>query len=471
MDKLESKDDIENCSNASPYLGGLLAKKRTAAVVLPQVFEILGQRINDDSNESYWESWGEHVDWITNRMEGLLKCRLVCKSWDKAIEKVFEEKRLDIKYVFTKRRYSSGFLEFFAKTHCSSTEGEGVGLVIKNPFVGRRVLIAYHIYSLEKFNFLTCLQLAELYGREIWYLEVEIEFFPDGMPMLPDIDYHDRFYSQLRELVEFTPNLKSLSIRYTLDRFYAEGRYPNDARDKSYIIQYLEDQFEHPFPTLANMEHLEMDSETQIINIHILHQNPHISRLTLLKGFGNAPISLLRQHLPNLRELRIQLTSEQDFELFESHVTFLLPLKKLEIDFYWMNIPHSGTFPFVSWARVFDAIEYNLKADLCTHLLLHMPAAKNKTEEELIKRESSECRLDLPNLEHVEIQGFTPFCLDFLRPSRNSLASLKILGRGDDEYLDIMRQHVVQVFGDRIKSVVKVPREYSYTDILFQFKI
>ncbi len=79
--------DIENCSNASPYFGKILKQKRSEKIVLPKVFQILSRRYADEHNkdESYKEQRaGSH------QMACFWKCRLVSKSWNKAIEELHQ---------------------------------------------------------------------------------------------------------------------------------------------------------------------------------------------------------------------------------------------------------------------------------------------------------------------------------------------------------------------------------------------
>jgi len=53
--KLKNTNDIENCSNSSPYFGRVLKLKRESKIVLPKVFDILGQLYFSQKDESYRE--------------------------------------------------------------------------------------------------------------------------------------------------------------------------------------------------------------------------------------------------------------------------------------------------------------------------------------------------------------------------------------------------------------------------------
>ncbi len=92
--KLNKKDDIESCSNASPFFGDLLQKKRERKVVLPKVFGILGKRYcaKKNKDKSFVETKIGSIPWKLpankkepHQMTGFWKCRLVCKKWNKAI--------------------------------------------------------------------------------------------------------------------------------------------------------------------------------------------------------------------------------------------------------------------------------------------------------------------------------------------------------------------------------------------------
>ncbi len=71
------------------------------SVLLSEVFEILAKRYADEKNpdRSYKEDnveslpWKRQADRPIHPMTGILKCRLVSKSWNVAIENLFEDKR------------------------------------------------------------------------------------------------------------------------------------------------------------------------------------------------------------------------------------------------------------------------------------------------------------------------------------------------------------------------------------------
>ncbi len=233
--KIKTQFDVENLSNSGPFFKNLLIKNREMVkrdVVLPAVFEILAKKFAKSKDNSYRETRRSSITWYLpkhkpiNKMTGLWKCRLVCKSWNQAIENVLQRKDTvqivqpwySNNPIFTTKnehlaKYAnfdlvsnpSKFVKAFIETHYDDDNN----CVTKNPFLGRSVTIELLLNALknpilvEKRN--STSEFLEKWGREIWYCTINHN---DLTPRSEEIE----FYRSLRTFLVKMPNLKMLSI-------------------------------------------------------------------------------------------------------------------------------------------------------------------------------------------------------------------------------------------------------------------
>lgn len=424
LDNLVKKEDVKNCSNASPFFRKILQKKRERLVVLPEVWAILGERFVDENNrdESYMEPNLDHVPWTIRpgrveptRLTGILKCRHVSKSWNAAIQKFFEDgNKLADKYNWDSKFYRfnklnwshQNFLHHFDVSHKIELKA--------NPFLGRGIKIVYYDQFLDipPLN-IGVLEMARKYGEHIWYLQLEDIYFNWG-------SMFDQFYLRLIEIVRLMPNLKSLLLKCLT----------HGPENETALEQVISD---NPFPKLENLESIEIEIYVPPSIFHqIIHKNLHVTRLAVrrdrMKPYMEYPV--LVENFPNLQELCLDFSSLVDFEEFEKY-PFPLNLKKVELRFR----PNPTLFVLlVPWSRVFYALKNKLNTELCTHLLLELPEPVTKFEEEMTVKESHYYSLDLPNLQTITICNRVPCFLEFLLPAKKSLSHITLQDRRDLEY-------------------------------------
>ncbi len=362
---------------------------------------------------------------IPHKMKGLMKCRLVCSAWNKAIENYYQgcNKLENISYFgqhlevqnfdcFNKRNTPRRFLE-----HCEETHNQP--LLKKNPFLGRLVQINGNLPSkrVER-RFTTYLRLALVaFGEEIWYCKVIMPF---------DVAIKNgtctQLYLWLQEWLSLMPNLRKLVIES-----YRNG----ESFPKLEDIQRLDMEIRaNSMPTLEHLEILDVDGVLAQISNEIIRANNHISGLRLKKkgwceeiseSFGEFKyISEFGYKLPEnsgrLRALEIVPFAEELLRNFEKEVRLASDLETLKVR-YFKSSP-------LDWERVLNVIgkqwgeslkELTLK--IGPHLWMNTIDVERRQFLEM----SSGCELRLQKLEKITVYLYQPMQLDFLLSVKSTL--------------------------------------------------
>lgn len=350
-------------------------------------------------------------------MTGIWKCRLVCKSWNKAIEEVYrkedagnyqvvekfkEQKKSELvcewdTNFFDEESRVERFLDHFKVTHYESESLRPK----KCSFVNRDVVVEFvgdRGMDHELF-FESVMNMLRYFGEEVWYFS----FNCSGCTEVGQV----YLYRKLVDMAKLMPNMKALRV--------------TSIHHWQWELKALEQEFlTNSFPKLANLETITTFEISRLINNHLVNQNRQIRRLSFVTSEQlTAYSSIFTGNLPNLRELRLNIDSEEDFERFEGY-RFPMRLEKLDFSYsYYVG--------FVRWARVFNAIESKMNLNTCIELRLEMPKARRVAEGKSVMEDSVKCRLKLANIKCVEIkQPEERFCVDFLLPSKNSLVMIEL---------------------------------------------
>ncbi len=238
--KLNTPSDIENCYNSGYFFKKLLSKERERNIVLPKVFEILAEKYDKSMDNSCTETdpqsipWNHPVDRPINGMTGIWKFKLVCKSWSKAIDKLFQQDDVGhrrhivinrpipfnpgfrnchlLKYANCpfSMKTANDFIAHFKSTHYDICAAR----VTKNPFLGRHV--EFYIMTSGTHDFVVKYQtdMSEIlgkWGREIWYCRINRCCFGDEIDVVA-------FYRLFRQSLIWMPNLKYLNVVYNVVR-------------------------------------------------------------------------------------------------------------------------------------------------------------------------------------------------------------------------------------------------------------
>ncbi len=205
-------------------------------------------------------------------MTGLWKCRLVCKSWNKAIEDLHE---LHNRAPFVKSdrvynpiasqdhlaRYAHCELNIctyklikeFDQAHAHydnvKNKNHPSQKITRNPFLGRNVAM-YMVLNTERGRSSTR-ELMEKWGREIWYLTIS-DFGPDCDSV--------EFYLSLRNILFKIPNLRVLNIRCPTER----GVLGNTT-----LSQLEKEIIQNSLPTLSKLLSISFENLPRPIYNHI----------------------------------------------------------------------------------------------------------------------------------------------------------------------------------------------------------
>ncbi len=452
MEKLTKKVDIQNCSNASLFFGDFLKERRERKVVLPKVFGVLVKRYyakQNKNDESYKETNIESIPWKLSKFKsgpsqitGILKCRLVCKAWNQAIEEIHRNEDAGHFYMefgsneavnirfgrwlgqdrFMRESHVVAFLSHFEASHYDS-----VGQTPKKcPFFGRFVSVHYDVWYIEHnpTYLVGLMEMLRKFGGEVWYLRLKCQ---NGLSLENQVS----LYQKLKQLVELMPNLKAFRIIFGFPKFSREE------------LQALEEEVQrNPFPKLATLKKISAEGIPAVLCNHLVNRNRQISRLDIKSIDFSGNCAFLNNSLLNLSQLRWKLSSVEDYEAFENCQGFM-NLQRFHFDCCCY-------LPFMPWSRVFNAIESKLNPDSCTELALQMPMPQTTAESMSVLVDSLFCRLRFSNIHRVKIQSYARFCVDFLLSSKNSLKYIRLdcdLKRDDPEQENLRDKQIIEFYG------------------------
>lgn len=244
-----------------------------------------------------------------NTIFPILGLRLVCKSWDRAVQHFLqarpmhhtkhmiygfdypvgktEERKFGQRYTFRRTSCVSKFIQRFEATHPPG----------RNPFVTRLVRINVGTSGEQEYwNLIT--HLLEKYRNHIYYLKFWFLH-----------NYHVTAYTLLLQWLRLTRNLKVLKISCAFN--YTEPT-PQERQRLELLAQLA------PMPKLKHLANLNVDSLVPSILNELFRRNDHLEKLQI-KTVSFCParydISFSGIRLPNLNDWSIVISRRDIFHL------------------------------------------------------------------------------------------------------------------------------------------------------------
>lgn len=340
FDKVEDSLDLLNVMYSTNEWYEMLADQRKF-FLFPEVLKILDKR------------YTLNLDDFAKVAPGILQCRLVCRSWNQAIQNYlnFHPKHLymdkvedyeghnrhpfqefgtahhNIVYAFINPERINSFLQKFEWTHSSK----------QNPFLMRRVTFTDQFQGTEYCHQLhtSLTHLLKKFGRHIFRLSISLEYA-----------HVQVYYQLLQSWLSLTPNLKVLELSFvrpcepTSDRFvHNRGPYSLSS-DETASLEELINLI--PLPKLEHLVFLKTWNLPSLIFNHFLRKNSHIVKLRVASAewqFAKAHMTRYDHYfrhlnLSKLSEWFIDLRSRQDLcQLEEGLSNLSWPVKTLYIHF------------------------------------------------------------------------------------------------------------------------------------------
>lgn len=486
LQKLTDRNDIENCSNSSPFFLSFLRNKRETSVVLPEVFVLLMEYFEehvaeeDDNNGSNDDNTNENMEGDNNgnnddnaneNMEVennggidtqnsdqiatktcILKCREICKAWSNVIDGLYGNPNrehfmltfemndfpllkftVDGVYSFHPEHPFRDFLQHFDSTHYNFEAKKPT----RNPFLGKQVeffqiRLRNQVQQADEDYIDEIINILKKYGTYVWYamLDFEVEF--GGNVCL--------FYMQLLEFLKMMPNLKVLRLHFNESwdnlnlanipiGFVEMGALllRNSERD---ALRRTVSQC--PSPLFKSIQFIDTENVPTTVFNELITKCNNLTQLQVERKDFHLDYGIFTMTFPNLTALNIKFCTIADFEKLEN-CNMSMKLKR----FYFWYEESSQFFP---WSRLFRALENQLGAN-CEELVLQLPMPKSNEEINQVLVDSRSCRLNLPNLQRITIFDDMAYCLDFLLPCKVSLEQI-VLRYSNDEDDDAIAQHI-----------------------------
>lgn len=412
LSKKTDRDDIQNCVNSSPYFRHLV-QPQNVPILFPKVIKILASFFEETEYVSVSRSKEEdETDYSKSWQCTVLNCRLVCTSWNKAVEHCYQSPAMSgiseylqdnpdplksrlfsIKtFPWTRTSFNiediekaEKMLAHFEQTHSNANPP-------KCPFFGRSLILQVYMYWGARgeqrhhyFNLIS--QLLKLYGCHLWYCDIFISSFCFGSST--------ELYMKLREWLKRMPNLKTLRI---LDQ--GEGQI-TPISEKRVISR-------KPLPSLKDLQILELKYLASQIVRELVRRNDHVSVLKL-HGIDDKPVeqtSLIRvgNELTNLKEFSVSssVSGSKMMEEFGS----LWKLEKIHL----INIP-------IPASQLFKDILCVNWGDTLSDLFLGDPFSGKNPDTNF--EQSKNLRLELPHLKILTLDIGESYFLDFVLPLKN----------------------------------------------------
>lgn len=394
LNDLKESKDVIAVSNASLHFRRLLPEKR----LLAQFPAVLEQLVKHASRHQV----GDDED--TLELQDILNLRSVCKTWKDGIDEGLPKNNLlsvrpepekilrpipdRYDFCITEDGFADAdaeqFLRHFARSHQPQRA---------NPFCTRSVTVTIRReldwpgdegWLMGAFNavrdMLTC------YGTHIWNLKL------DTARSLSFEDFH-----RLHELVQLTPNLKSLACRVGNSRFWSE--------EQEALIS---------FPKLENLAEVHFSGAPASLLGSLMQSSNSLTRLTL--GF-NTCAALVTNALPNLKELEVKCHSHEEFLALDvPQVKF--PLEKLSVIFSDDESKTNGEI-----IRMLNRKWSNSLSDLSICFL-----GPFYTDEIGFLRQAPKRlpKLRLPHLERLTLEFYRYYSWGFITPVKNTLKFLQL---------------------------------------------
>ncbi|CAL8139366.1 unnamed protein product [Orchesella dallaii] len=339
----------------------------------------------------------------------ILKCRLVCHSWNIAINDFISSSEDHIDYTINFENSSASITKI--TSIMASTSVPSGGSI--NPFFGRKITVTNFIGN-RRYNrgFQTAFKsLLARFGSEIWCFEfmqvhrrIARNPIRDDQPLLT--------YKLLRSYLEYLPNLKKLMVGG-----YILRDHNSDPRTMACVDRLLR---EEPFPKLENLTHLTMYHPNDLLAKGILLQyGNQIKELDFSLG-GHSLAQFLEFMAPiqmdKLTDLWITPVEKEEDILALSMSSLKWPLK------YLVLVYISDTVQLEMVLQVVSQFGDTLK-----ELFITVGGDGDSDDDEDLEvtamtptqvYRNKDIKLNLPNLTYLNIEGKS-LCfetIDFLLP-------------------------------------------------------
>lgn len=358
---------------------------------------------------------------------GLLKCRLVSKYWNEAVEKCYErplmtgitplidhlnQRRTIVKPVLG-NEIAFSFQSFPEKAHkfCKIMEDSHNGIVWKkNPFLGRHVRFDVLVGEMsdDKAFINDVSKMLRLFGKHIWYITFVFLISPGNVAHVVEA------YLTLVRWLQALPNLKYLCIQL------------NAHEARKILPKFIA---KNPMPKLEFLKVLEVHLLTGPVLEELITKNyptPYF-RINSNQNFKN-PMSNI---FSNLKGVGLRYTGEERGNLIH-YIGGQCSLELLHLHEEYED---------------FDVIE-NFRLLNCnwsaTLVDLTLDITRPKDPEKLV-RDSKLWQLNLPRLERLSVRIFGIYFLDFILPLKNlkTLELMTVSGTKYDEISDKYKETII----------------------------
>lgn len=369
----------------------------------------------EDSEDEYYEE--EHDFWTKEETDqwriSILECRLVCSSWNKAVEHCYSSsimagvpelipeinmdprscvQRMASKswtrsfFKFKSSENIQHFLMKFSQSHFSGIAAPG-----KNPIFGRWL----NINLINEENYINRItELLELCGKEVWYCCMSW-----------------RNSSAPIALLGLMPNLRFLKMK---------GPY------------YFQNDYQvNPIPKLEKLEVVFFDYTTTCVINEMLRVNNHIKIFKMENHFKEEVEFEVGCSLTNLTHFS-SLLPRSKVNLLEECGHQWKQLNKLYLEYSYKYFGELESY----WANTLTALELREPFEYGDYL-----------------QKSKNVRLKLPNIRWLSLWMEELSYLDFIEPMQGSLEHLEIhvlYLRSDFETEDkkrIMKEQTIEFVG------------------------
>lgn len=408
---------MRNMSNASPYFRKLLLSKQIH-FLLPDVLKPLSEHFEKE----------ESKDVDQENSSNVLKCRLVCKSWSKSIDKFIQDisqpKFFNVKpsspnkgalanakctYFGENSWKLDEFMAHFEQTHSPIDHPE------RSPFIGHLVVI--HKPENPYFNDEMKNQVTTLlrhYGRHIRILNIRLSF----VSVAPDL----LWFAECLSLVPNLTHLKACTFWSETDRQLWEepfhhpppmeqGDEPMDWMDLLYEAGG-EEAINFEEPNHVNMEASPLPKLTSLILCglrpasfnHLVEAYRHVECLHINKGNPRPRddyVDWRQLEFPNLKKFYLKLRSPAEVrELWYLDRSRWANVTHVHLDYSWKA-------DFYEWFKLF-AIIREFWGNTLIELKLRLPKPTNFVERSQAMRDSGTrdaagYTLTLPKLKSLKI--------------------------------------------------------------------
>lgn len=377
-----------NLINSSPYFRKLFTKERVLFLYKP-VLEILLEKFGKQCSDVISKTNHKCKENECRAFSFLTTSRLVCKTWKSRIDKkaciwngpVSQDNglvhhRLCKNYYFTHRQQILKFIDHFKNTHSSND----------NPFIGKYISVSFLSTGISDFRpFATEFsKILQKYGQKVCSFKI-IFGFHTGNTVEP--------HQCIVKWLNCTPNLENLMITFLA------------------VLSSRNDPQIHVVQTPRRIMFLKK------LIIHTcrprIQSDDDLCDWSWIERYNLSQIIEVQE---NLEYLKIDMVNKADIEILGKVVS---PLKTLIA----CCACKQGDINLSQICNILSEKFSNSLENLTIQFLDVITKTSVRTK---IIRDSFHERMNLPKVRKIEMQIFSPICLDFLLGMKESLEELTI---------------------------------------------